>query len=59
MPTWILEPRDTLTPDPDCWHCVNNPDYPHRHWRQAEPAAEPRQPGRIWRALFRLYGGGS
>ncbi len=56
MPPYVLEPRETFTPDPDCPHCIHNPGYPHRHWRQAErPAWEPNW---IWRALFRIYGDG-
>ena len=58
MPTWILEPHNATVPDPGCPHCTRNPGYPHRHWRQTEPAAGVWEPNRVWRALFRLYGGG-
>jgi hypothetical protein len=56
---FVLDPEGAFAPDPDCWHCVHNPGYPHRHWRLAEPRPAPRRPPNwIWRALFRLYGEG-
>jgi hypothetical protein len=54
--TWTLEPASAL--DPACPHC-RVPGYAHSHWRQQEAPPRPsRPPGRIMRALFRLYGDG-
>ena len=69
---YTLEPRGAFKADPDCPHCRHNlrnlsdPEYQHRHWRQAEraaPAPAPApppdwKPNLIWRALFKLYGDG-
>jgi len=56
---YVLEPRDTFTPDPGCPHCASNPGYPHRHWQQKEsPVPAAWEPSWLWRAAFRLYGDG-
>ena len=60
--SYVLEPRSIpFKADPDnCPHCRRNlnpedPEYRHRHWRQAEPPASSRQDGPVWRFWFWVY----